>query len=201
MTRHERTPSVYVVEDDEGVLNSLCALLAAHGHPTVPCRSAEAFLQVFDPALPACMVLDLRLPGMSGIELQAHLVSLGVTLPVVVVTAHGDIRIAVQAIRSGAIDLIEKPARAEDLLDAIGSCCEIVRNKAPAEIPKKIVADRLSRLTAREREVLGHLLNGKLNKEIGAALGISQRTVEVHRARIREKMQARGIADLIRMLG
>ena len=201
MAKPDSAPCIYVVEDDEAVLSSLCALLESHGYATVPCRSAEAFLQVFDPAVPACMVLDLRLPGMSGMELQAHLATLGLTLPIVVVTAHGDIRIAVQAIRSGAVDFIEKPARADELLDAIRSSCDTLGNQAPAEIPRKIVADRLAKLTAREREVLGHLLDGKLNKEIGAELGISQRTVDVHRARIREKMQARGIADLIRMLG
>lgn len=192
---------VYVVEDDAAVLRSLCALLAAHGHMPVPCESAEAFLARYDPQRKACLILDVRLPGMSGMKLQARLSHMGVDLPIIIVTAHGDVPMAVQAMRAGAIDFIEKPTEPDRLLDAVDLAGDMLANRAPPELPKKIVAQRLARLTDREREVLGHMLKGRLNKEIAAELGISQRTIEVHRARIREKMQVRGIADLIRILG
>jgi len=192
---------VYVVEDDESVLRSLCALLAAHGYATEPCESAEAFLERFDPQRKACLVLDVRLPGMSGMQLQARLADMGLALPIIIVTAHGDVPLAVQAMRDGAIDFIEKPTEADRLLDAIDMAVGLLVNRPLPELPKKIVAQRLAKLTDREKEVLGHMLQGKLNKEIAAELDISQRTIEVHRSRIREKMQVRGISDLIRILG
>ncbi|MCL4119360.1 UNVERIFIED_CONTAM: hypothetical protein GTU68_030717 [Idotea baltica] len=193
--------SIYVVEDDDSVSRSLCALLNAHGYETIACNSAEQFLSVYDPSRKACMVLDLRLPGMSGMQLQTHLKDIHVSLPIVVVTAHGDVPVAVQSLRAGAVHFLEKPAQADQLLEAISSAGDMLFNRTPPNIPKKIVADRLSKLTDREHEVLRHLLEGKLNKEIANELGVSQRTVEVHRSRIREKMHARGIADLIRMVG
>lgn len=193
--------SIYVVEDDTAVLKSLCALLDAHGHDTIPCSSAEQFLKIFEPERKACMILDLRLPGMSGTHLQGHLNDNGINLPIIVITAHGDVPIAVQAMRAGAIEFIEKPTSEERILAALATASGMLFNRQPNIVSKKIVADRLSKLTEREREVLNHLLLGKLNKEIANELGVSQRTVEGHRSRIREKMQARGIADLFRMLG
>jgi len=126
---------------------------------------------------------------------------MGIDIPIIVVTAHGDVPIAVQVMRNGAIDFIEKPTEAGRLLEAIELAGGLLANRAPSELPKKIIADRLAKLTDREKEVLRHMLEGKLNKEIAAELGISRRTIEVHRWRIREKMQVRGIADLIRILG
>ena len=192
---------VYLVEDDSAVLKSLGALLNAHGFQTVLCSSAENFLEVFEPSQKACLVLDLQLPRMSGIQLQEHLAEMHVNIPIVVVTAHGDVQVAVRAMRAGAVDFIEKPAEAAQLIAAIQSAGGILFDRRPPNVPKKIVADRLSKLTNREREVLDFLLQGKLNKEIASALSLSPRTVEVHRSRIREKMHARGIADLIRMIG
>lgn len=201
MTNSDEKFSIYVVEDDPAVLKSLCALLGAHGHTTIPCVSAEKFLEVFDPARKACVVLDLRLPGMSGTQLQGHLNDNGINLPIIVITAHGDVPIAVKAMRAGAIDFIEKPASEGQILNALGIAAGLLFNRQPNVVPKKIVASRLEKLTDRERDVLDHLLLGKLNKEIANELDVSQRTVEGHRSRIREKMHARGIADLIRMLG
>lgn len=201
LTKPDTPFRVYVVEDDDPVLRSYCALLEAHGHTTVPCSSAEEFLDLFDPQEEGCLVLDLRLPGMGGMQLQAHLSELGVTIPIVIITAHGDIPLAVQAMRAGAIDFIEKPAQADRLLEAVDTATGVLQNQPRPGVPQKIIEARLSRLTEREQEVLDYLLQGKMNKEIAADLDISQRTVEVHRSRIREKMQARGIADLIRMLG
>lgn len=193
--------AIYVVEDDSAVLKSLCALLNAHGHETIPCPSAEFFLNIYEPARKAFLILDLRLPGMTGTQLQAHLSENNVSLPIVVLTAHGDVPIAVQAMRAGAIDFIEKPAPEDRILEAIETATGMLFDRQPATVSKNIVASRLAKLTEREREVLNHLLHGKLNKEIANELDVSQRTIEGHRARIREKMQARGIADLIRMVG
>lgn len=201
MTKEQEQFSIYVVEDDDAVLKSLCALLSSHGHDTIPCTSAEHFLQVFDPALKACMILDLRLPGMSGIQLQNHLIENGIPIPIVVITAHGDVPIAVKSMRAGAVDFIEKPASVEQLLDAVKMVSGLLFNRQPPIVSKKIIANRLEKLTDRERDVLDQLLLGKLNKEIANELDVSQRTVEGHRSRIREKMHARGVADLIRMLG
>lgn len=201
MTDSKEIFSIYVVEDDDSVLKSLCALLSSHGHDTIPCTSAEHFLQIYDPNLRACMILDLRLPGMSGIQLQNHLRENGFLIPIVVITAHGDVPVAVRAMRAGAVDFIEKPASHEQIMDAVGMVSGLLFNRQPPIISKKIVASRLAKLTDRERDVLDHLLMGKLNKEIANELDVSQRTVEGHRARIREKMHARGVADLIRMLG
>ncbi|MDA8585545.1 response regulator [Rhodobacteraceae bacterium] len=192
---------IYVVEDDDAVLRSLSALLSAHGHTTIPCVSAEQFLQVYDPKERAFLILDLRLPGMSGTQLQNHLHDNGITIPIVVITAHGDVPIAVKAMRAGAIDFIEKPASEDQILAAIQTATGMLFNRQPSVISKKIIASRLEKLTDREREVLDQLLLGKLNKEIADELNVSQRTVEGHRSRIREKMHARGVADLIRMLG
>lgn len=201
MSEPAETFSIYVVEDDDAVLKSLCALLLAHGYQTIPCVSAEQFLSVYEPERKAFMLLDLRLPGMSGMQLQSHLNEQNINIPIVIVTAHGDVPIAVQAMRHGAVDFIEKPAEEARILEAVDVASGLLFNKQPAVISKKIVADRLAKLTGREREVLHHLLLGKLNKEIAGELDVSQRTVEGHRSRIRDKMQARGIADLIRMVG
>ena len=201
MTNTDEYFSVYVVEDNAAVLASLCALLAAHGIDTIPCPSAEHFIQIYDPAKRACMILDVRLPGMSGIQLQSYLNDNGIAIPIIVITAHGDVSIAVKAMRAGAIDFIEKPASKAQLLEALTTASGMLFNRQAAVVSKKVVASRLEKLTDREREVLDHLLTGKLNKEIASALDVSQRTVEGHRSRIREKMHARGIADLVRMLG
>lgn len=200
MRKVDKELSVWVVEDDRSVLKSLCALLTTHGYRTQGFESAEAFLEAYDPDLRACILLDLRLPGMSGLELQAHLGARGSSPPIIVLTAHGDIPVAVRSMKAGAIDFIEKPAPIDHLLESIRLAGDVLANRPVREVPKQIVHERLAKLTEREREVLEHLILGRLNKEIAGELGISQRTVEVHRSRIREKMQARGISDLIRMM-
>ena len=200
MTETEEPFSIYIVEDADAVLKSLCALLAAHRYETIPCISAEHFLEIYDPDRRACMLLDLRLPGMSGIQLQNTLRDNGINIPIVVITAHGDVPLAVKAMRAGAIDFIEKPASEAQILNAVETASGLLFNRQPSLVSKKIIASRLAKLTERERDVLDQLLMGKLNKEIAIELNISQRTVEGHRSRIRDKMHARGIADLIRML-
>lgn len=191
---------VYVVDDDEAVLKSLCALLDAHGYDSTPCQSAEHFLKVYDPKAKACILLDLRMPGMSGLELQDYLNETGAKLPIIVVTGHGDVPVAVKAMKAGAIDFIEKPTPEDQLLDSLTMATEILEGRITRAVPAELVTARLGKLTDREREVLDLLVIGKINKEIAEHFGVSQRTVEIHRARVREKMGARGIADLIRML-
>jgi two-component system response regulator FixJ len=158
-------------------------------------------LKLFDPDLKACVVMELHLPGMSGSELQDYLASNGLDIPIVILTAHGDVPIAVQTLRAGAVDFIEKPAADSRLLEAIGTASELIFDRKPNRLPQQIIAQRLRSLTNRERQVLEHLLKGKLNKEIAVELNVSQRTIEAHRARIREKTRTRGIVDLIRMFG
>ena len=191
---------VYVVEDQPSVRRSCAILLEAHGFKPVVCDSAEAFLEVYDGTDEVCLLLDIKMPGMSGLELQSHLLEQGRNLPIIILTGHGDVPAAVRAIKAGAIDFIEKPADPNILLAALAEAQAMVNNKPRRAVPKPIVEQRLALLTTREREVLDHLVLGKINKEIAETLGISQRTVEIHRARVREKMQARGISDLIMML-
>ncbi len=195
-----RKTRVYLVDDDEPVRASLTALLAAHRIESVGAASADELLAVLDPDSALCAFVDIRMPGMDGLELQRRLIERGITTPVIFLTAHGDVPLAVEAMKRGAIDFIEKPASDEQLLEAIEAARNHLANRARPEIGKGVVADRLAKLTAREREVLDHLILGMTSKQIADELGISQRTVEIHRSRIREKMEARGLADLIRMM-
>ena len=193
--------SIYVVDGDSWALETQTALLSAAGYTTFPCNSAEQFLKLFDIESKACVVMELRLPGMSGSELQDYLASNGLDIPIVILTAYGDVHLAVKTLRAGAVDFIEKPASDSRLLESIDTASELIFDREPNRLSKQIIAQRLRSLTDREREVLEHLLKGKLNKEIAVDLNVSQRTIEAHRARIREKTQARRIVDLIRMFG
>ena len=191
---------VYVVDDDEPVRASLCALLAAYKYDAVASATAEEFLETFEPHDALCAFIDLRMPGMGGMELQRLLSERGIAVPIIILTAHGDVPLAVEAMKRGAIDFIEKPASESQLLSAIEAAGHHVANRQQPALADAVVSERLARLTGREREVLGYLVLGMTNKHIADELGISQRTVEIHRSRIREKLEARSLADLIRMM-
>ena len=196
----QQAPTVFVVDDDEGVRNSLRFLLKSVGLATRPLASAGEFLETYKPSQPGCLVLDVRMPGMSGLELQQQLNLRGAVIPVIFITGHGDIAMAVEAMQQGAFDFLQKPFRDQDLIDRIQRALERdARNRASLEQHAKI-RERLDSLTPREREVLTLMTRGKPNKVMAAELGVSQRTVEIHRARVMEKSGAASLAQLVRMV-
>jgi FixJ family two-component response regulator len=193
-------PTVFIVDDDAGVRDSLAMLLELKGFRTRTFAAAEAFLAEYRPEWPGCLVLDLRMPGMSGLELQADLARRGSALPVIIVTAHGDVATTRSALKGGAVDFIEKPIDDEALVAAIAAAFDRdARGRERAQAAAG-AAERLARLTGREREVLALVAEGRHNREIAVALGISPRTVEVYKARMMEKLQVRRVPDLVRLV-
>jgi len=197
---NDREPTVFVVDDDPSVGDSIRLLLRSVGIPARVFLSAADFLAAYDPKESGCLVLDVRMPGMSGLELQARLHEEGSILPIIFVTAHGDVPMAVSAVRTGALDFIEKPFRDQELLDKIQDALgEDARLRAERKDLQDIEG-RLGSLTPREREVLDLVVAGKANKNIARALDISQRTVEIHRARVMEKMGVRSVSMLVQQV-
>jgi two-component system, LuxR family, response regulator FixJ len=191
--------TIYVVDDDDGVRNSLRFLLKSVGLTARTLASAREFLETYKPGQPGCVVLDVRMPGMSGLELQQQLNLRGAIIPVIFITGHGDIPMAVEAMQHGAFDFLQKPFRDQDLIDRIQRALELdARNRAALAQQERIRA-RFETLTPREREVLTLMTGGKPNKVMAADLGVSQRTVEIHRARVMEKTGAASLAQLVRM--
>ena len=196
----QSVPTVFVVDDDEGVRNSLRFLLKSVGLATRTLDSASEFLDAYKASQPGCLVLDVRMPGMSGLELQQQLNLRGAVIPVIFITGHGDIPMAVEAMQQGAFDFLQKPFRDQDLIDRIQRALERDgRNRTALDQHAKI-RERLDSLTPREREVLALMTRGKPNKIMAAELGVSQRTVEIHRARVMEKSGADSLAQLVRMV-
>jgi two-component system response regulator FixJ len=190
---------IHVIDDDDAVRDSLEALLLAEGYDVQGFASAEAFLADGDPSSAACCLLDVRMPGKDGLTLLAELDDQPMSTPVIVMTGHGDVPMAVKAMKLGAVDFIEKPFDARAMLAAVRTAL-----RSPAPKPDNSAIDpaltaKINRLTPRERDVMEHLISGGSNKEVGLALGISPRTVEIHRARVMEKMAADSLAHLIRM--
>lgn len=189
---------VYVVDDDASIRDSLALMLGLGGYATRLFADAESFLVAFEPGWSGCVVADLRLPGLSGVELQARVRSRGAAIPFVIITAHGDVPAARAAFLGQAVDFIEKPFEEAQLRAAIETAFALERRRIDATELRRADLEKLARLTAREREVLDHAVKGLHAKEIAAALSISPRTVEVHRARIMEKLEVRNIAELVR---
>ena len=188
---------IYLVDDDEALRDSLVWLLESQGFKVAPFVSAEDFLRAWRPEFNGCLLLDVRMPGMSGLELHERLRARHCTLPVIFITGHGDVPMAVAALKKGAVDFIEKPFNDTELLRLVSQCLVKEQESRSRRRQDAEVSRRLDQLTQREREVLDLIIAGKLNKQIADVLGISIKTVEVHRARVMEKMAAHSLAELV----
>jgi two-component system response regulator FixJ len=196
----ESPPTVYVVDDDGGVRSSIRVLMKSVGLPATQFASAQEFLSAYRAAQPGCLVLDIRMPGMSGLELQEELNRRGAVIPVIFITGHGDVPMAVEAMRHGAFEFLEKPFRDQDLLDRIQQALARDEESRHALKEQERIRAQLASLTPRERDVLDLMTTGKANKVMAQDLGVSQRTVEIHRARVMKKMGAKSVAQLVRMV-
>ena len=192
-------PLVHVVDDDEAVRDSLALLLESSGMSARTYDSAAAFLKALPNLASGCVLTDVRMPDLDGLELQRRLMELGVQMPVIVMTGHGDVPIAVEALKAGAADFLEKPFDDAQLLAAVSSALAAGQRAQDEQAALAGIARRLTSLTPREREVLDRLVAGQPNKTIAYDLGSSPRTVEVHRARVMEKMGVRNLPELVRM--
>lgn len=192
-------PTVFIVDDDDAVRRFLSGLIESVELRVEAFASAQDFLEAYEPGQPGCLVLDVRMPGMSGLELQRELAEQAIDLPVIILTGHGNVQLAVHAMQAGAIDFVEKPFDNELLLDRIQRA--VVENvRAGDERTKRIeIAGRVQLLTPREREVLDLVVAGQTNKGVARHLDISEKTVEIHRANVMRKMQAKSLADLVKM--
>jgi two-component system response regulator FixJ len=193
-------PVVFVVDDDPAMRDSLRWLIESTGVQVETFPDAQTFLARIRPELPGCLVLDVRMPGMSGLDLQAELTRRGIGLPTIVLTGHAEVPMAVRAVKAGAIDFIEKPFSDQLLLDRVGQGIEMDREARESRARRADVLRRLSLLTQREREVLDLVVGGRANKEIAATLGLSTKTVEVHRSHVMDKMRASSVAELVRLV-
>lgn len=194
-----RQTTVFIVDDDDAVRGSLRLLLKSAGLPSVVLSSAQEFLDLWHPEQPGCLILDVRMPSMSGIELQTELNRRGAIIPVIFISGHGDIPMAVEAIQHGAFDFLSKPFRDQDLIDRVQRAISLDAQNRKALTEKETLRSRYDSLTPREQEVLRLVTQGKPNKVMAGDLGVSQRTVEIHRARVMEKMGAASLAQLVRM--
>jgi FixJ family two-component response regulator len=194
------TSTVFVVDDDPDVRQSLTWLLESVGIQVQACESADAFLNDFNPARPGCLVLDVRMPGRSGLELLDELRRRGEVLPVIFLTAYGEVPSAVRAMKAGAVDFIEKPYSEQVLLDRIHHALEADRRRRELEAHREQIVERFNALSQRERQVMRMVVAGQPNRGIAAELGLSEKTIEVHRAHVMEKTQARSLPDLVRMV-
>jgi len=190
--------NVFIVDDDEAVRDSLALLIRSVGLSVTTFSSANEFIETYDPSAEGCLVLDVRLPGMSGLELQQKLSEDGADLPVVFITGHGDVPMAVRAMRRGAVDFLQKPFSDQDLLDRVQQALAEQSARRQTMHSKATLAQRIESLTPREHEVMELVVEGHANKVIANRLGMSQRTVEVHRAHIMRKMEADSLAQLVR---
>jgi FixJ family two-component response regulator len=191
--------TVFVIDDDTAIREALQSLLRSVGLRVATFASAREFLTSQRPDAPACLVLDVRLPGLSGLDLQRELAAVEIDLPIIFITGHGDIPMSVQAMKAGAVEFLTKPFRDQDLLDAIAQALEQDRAARAQRAGLAELRERYEQLTPREREVMGLVVSGLLNKQIAAELGVSEITIKVHRGQVMQKMGAESLADLVRM--
>jgi len=190
---------VYVVDDDASIRDALKSLLASMGMQVDVFGSAAEFLKSTLPNIPSCLVLDIRLPGVSGLDFQAELAKASIQVPIIFITGHGDIPMTVRAMKAGAVEFLTKPFRDQDLLDAIQIALERDRTRRAQDKLVDDVRARFASLTPREQEVIGFVTAGLMNKQIAAEMDVSEITVKVHRGSVMKKMGARSLADLVRM--
>jgi FixJ family two-component response regulator len=199
-SRNDAQPTVIVIDDDQDIRDALAGLLKSVGLRTKLFASAQEFVDSDPPSGLRCLVLDIRLPGRSGLDFYDSLVAENVFLPVVFISGHADIPMSVRAMKAGAVEFLTKPVRHQDLLDAIHLAIDKDRNHRKTESSVAKIRANLATLTQREREVLEHVVAGRLNKQIAADIGISMATVKLHRGHVMQKMQAVSLADLVRMV-
>jgi len=191
---------VFVVDDDPSVRSAINRLIGSMGLQVELFESAQEFLASKLPNLPSCLILDIRLPGISGLNLQRRLAKADIQIPIIFITAHGDIPMTVRAMKAGAVEFLTKPFRDQDLLDAIDLALERDRTRRQQEAELAVLRERFESLSPRERAVVEMVVSGMLNKQIAAQLGTAENTVKVHRSRAMEKMQANSLADLVKMI-
>jgi FixJ family two-component response regulator len=191
--------TVYIIDDDHGVRQAIQDLVESVGLHAESFSTGEEFLCKERSSQPSCLVLDVRLPSMSGLDFQRRLVDTGVQIPVIFITAHGDIPMSVGALKSGAVEFLTKPFRDQDLLDAIQQALQRDRVTQEQQVEIRELQHRYQSLTAREKEVIGFVVSGMLNKEIASEIGASESTVKIHRGNVMQKMQAASLIDLVRM--
>ena len=191
---------VFVVDDDLSVRSAINRLIGSMGLHVELFESAQGFLASKLPNVPSCLILDIRLPGISGLNLQRRLAEADIQIPIIFITAHGDIPMTVRAMKAGAVEFLTKPFRDQDLLDAIDLALERDRTRRQQEAELAVLRERFECLSPREREVIEMVVSGMLNKQIAAQLGTAENTVKVHRSRAMEKMQANSLADLVKMI-
>jgi two-component system response regulator FixJ len=194
------SPVVYVVDDDDALRDALGLLLSAAGFTNLAYASAAEFLDAYDPRQHACLIADIRMPGMSGLELQTTLRAQGASLPMIFITGHGDVPMAVEAMKHGALDFLQKPFKDEDVLRRIGEALATDAERRQIDRSCERIRQRMAALTPREAEVMRRVVAGQANKVIALDLGVSQRTVEIHRARVMQKMGTRSLAELVRLV-
>ena len=192
-------PSAYIVDDDSSIRDSLSLWLGMRGIPCHAFESAERFLDAVGPDWRGCVLIDLQLEGINGLQLQARLAERRVSMPVIFVTGHGDVGVARDALKAGAVDFIEKPVDNDRLVQVVAAAMVSDADQAQKRAEAALISSRLQRLTQREREVMERVVAGRHNREIAADLGISPRTVEVYKARLMDKLDIRRVADLVKL--
>jgi FixJ family two-component response regulator len=190
---------IHIIDDDESLRIAVRALLRSVGHVVALYESTNAFIDRYKPAGVSCILLDIRMPGVSGLDFQHQLIELGVLLPVIMMTGHGDILMSVQAMKAGAVDFLPKPFRDQDLLDAVSVALNRDLERLDTESRNSVLRKRFQSLSTREREVMALVTIGKMNKQVAGDLGLSEITVKIHRGSAMRKMGARTLADLVKM--